>query len=144
MELTSLLADNMARLPASLANTASIIEELFAKGDTGFDTIEEYADSRANAFTAAALASVDTGVEVPTVSDDCDQETKDAATSLTMFLNDLGNALAYQQFNQDELDLCCDDIVTTITDLTEQIRVSTDEECGPENVATLQDLFVLA
>ena len=49
-------------------------------------------------FMQAGIPNADTEVAVPSVPDDCLPETKAALMALDTFLNDLGKALAYEQW----------------------------------------------
>ena len=145
--LTGMLAANMLRLPDSVAKSASIMAELFAANDGGFADLEAFSKDQADKFAALMLPAADTGVVVPTVSDDCTEvdmgEAKDAAAALTAFLADLGTALAYQEYLQDQLDVICAGIETTITDLTMTVTSKIDDECGPDTLVVLRDLYDL-
>ena len=133
----------MERLPTSISAAASIIEELFEIDDEGFEDIEAFTLDKAEKFTAANTPGKDTGVVVPAVPDECSEETKVAGAALQSYLSDLGTSLAYQTFLQAQLQLVCDDVVVAITDLTTTATTRVDGECGPETLATLQDLWNL-
>jgi hypothetical protein len=45
---------------------------------------------------------------IPMVPENCMQDTKDAVAALEDFVNQLGEALAYQNYLQALLQVCCD------------------------------------
>ena len=58
-----------------------------------------------------------------------------AAAALDGFLDDLGVALAYQKFLQDQLNIVCDDIVLILDGQIAEIDRLTDDVCAPASLA---------
>ena len=67
--LAGMLMDNMDRLGESTSKSASILEDLFAKDNEGFEDIKAFTEDKADKYAALMEAPADTGVEVPAVPD---------------------------------------------------------------------------
>jgi hypothetical protein len=77
------------------------------KNDEGLD-IDAFTQQKEEDFAAAALDNEDTEIMIPMVPENCQQDTKDAVAALEDFVNQLGEALAYQNYLQALLQVCCD------------------------------------
>ena len=62
---------------------------------------------------------------IPMVPENCQQDTKDAVAALEIFVGQLGEALAYENYLQGVLQSCCDEIENGINDIRADIETNT-------------------
>ena len=139
--IEDLLRDNMNRIVVSNDKTEWILMELYALDPMGALTLDEFKLLQGEAFVDAALPLADTGVTLPAVPDGCSDEDKIARRDLERFLNNLGIALALENWLQEKLQVFCDATVVDIEGLTDGIQTRLDDECGPATLELLQNLY---
>ena len=139
--IEDLLRDNMNRIVVSNDQTEWILMELYALDPEGALTLDDFKLIQGEAFVDAALPLAETGVTLPAVPEGCSDEDKIARRDLERFLNNLGIALALENWLQDKLQVFCDATVVEIEGLTDGIQTRLDDTCGPATLELLQNLY---
>ena len=101
--IEDLLRDNMNRIVVSNDKTEWILMELYDLDPEGALTLDDFKLIQGEAFVDAALPLADTGVTLPAVPEGCSDEDKIARRDLERFLNNLGIALALENWLQEKL-----------------------------------------
>lgn len=102
--------------------------------------IDDFTQIKEDDFAAAGLAAEDTEIMIPMVPENCQQDTKDAIQDLEDFVGELGEALAYENYLQSLLQVCCDEIENGINEIRADIDTET-VACATETFAVISDLF---
>ena len=131
----------MNRIVVSNDETEWILMELYALDPEGALTLDDFKIIQGEAFVDAQLPLADTGVTLPAVPDGCSDEDKIARRDLERFLNNLGIALALENWLQDKLQVFCDATVVEINALNDDIQTRLDDTCGPLTLELLQNLY---
>ena len=97
------MGENMNRIEESNDRTEWIIMELFGLDQEGTSNLDRFKEVQGEAFVDARVPFADTGVTLPVIAEECSDEAKDAQRGLERFLNNLGVALALEDWLQDKL-----------------------------------------
>ena len=115
------MGENMNRIEESNDRTEWIIMELFSLDQEGTNNLDRFKEVQGEAFVDARVPFADTGVTLPVIAEECSDEAKDAQRGLERFLNNLGVALALEDWLQDKLQVFCDEIEAEILTTTDEI-----------------------
>ena len=135
------MADNMNRIEESNDKTEWILMELFALDPEGARDLDAFKEIQGEAFVEANVPLADTGVIVPAVPEECSDEARDARRGLERFLNNLGVALALEDWLQMKLQVFCDAIEAEMLQQIDDIQTRIDTDCGPETLDLLTTIY---